>query len=211
MCRGLFFSQSYTMEPFGHCSFWATFVSGARPTPDFWSETPKKRHLKVLFSLITEFSFLLQMLPFHVNIAVYLVLWTVMSFCWLWDKSCMALFEWFSRVGVVSVSWHVIRILATLILVCLSFSKYLLLKSRYFVKVPVPFLLIMEFPVARGKTLQRRAKHTLEISSENTNPKNPSFYFLNMRSGQGEIGSCIPQQAWRNGSRYIPLSWGWCH
>lgn len=140
----------------------------------------------MLFSLITEFSFLLQMLPFHVNIAVYLVLWTVMSFCWLWEKSCIALFEWFSHVGIVSVSWNVIRILATLILVCLSFSKYLLLKSWRFVKVWVPFLLIMEFPVARGKTLQRRAKHTLEISSENTNQKNPSFCFLNMRSGQGE-------------------------
>lgn len=138
------------------------------------------------FSLITEFSFLLQMLLFHVTIAVYLFLWTVMSFCWLWDKSYIAVFDWFSRAGIVSVSWNVIRILATLIPVCLSFSKYQLLESWYFVEVLVLFLLIMKFPVAWGKTLQIRAKHTLEISSENTNQKNPSFSFLNIRLGQGK-------------------------
>lgn len=132
------------MEPFGHYSFPETFVSDALPTPNSGTKLLRNHTLKYYgnfkYSLITEFNFLLQMWLFSVNMAAYLFLWTAMSFCWLWDKSYTAVFEWFPCVGIVAVSWSVIRILATLISVCLSFSKYQCLVSWYFVKVLVLFL-----------------------------------------------------------------------
>lgn len=137
-------------------------------------------------SLITEFNFLLQMLLFSVNITVYLFLWTVMSFCWPWDESYTAVFEWFPRVGIVAVSWSVTRVLATLISVLFILLKISASGITVFCESFSVFSLIMKFPVAWGKNLQIRAKHTLEISSENPKQKNPSFSFLNIRLGQGE-------------------------
>lgn len=54
MCEDFFFSSlSHTMEPFGHYSFQEAFVSDALHTLNFWNQTLKKIHIKLLWQFLS--------------------------------------------------------------------------------------------------------------------------------------------------------------